>query len=189
MTMLERIQRLRELIQREESLRDLNYSARIIGELLESNLYIANKEGVILAAGQWDKGDSFPCHLHPSLRQRLLPVARPAVNLTLSHPVFKDGPEDGDAILTIYPLIIEGVFWGSLIMIRKSKRFAGDELPIIETAALATGILLSRREMMGRFRETPVYSRFFRDAQIHELVEEVVYEVMEKTNEEIEDVS
>lgn len=138
MAVLDKVRQFRELIQKEDFGADLNKVAQSMAEILEADLYFLGKDGSVVA-GSVTGGQN---ELNPEIQQRMAFIFQPAVNLPLETSLFKDGKGGDGFLLTVYPLIVAGNRWGNLLLIRKKQRFSDEEVILVETAALASSILL-----------------------------------------------
>ncbi|HEX2954028.1 MAG TPA: GTP-sensing pleiotropic transcriptional regulator CodY [Bacillota bacterium] len=143
MTGLEKIQQLRELIQKQDNSADLNQAAKAMAEIIDADLYLLGKDGGILGGFNKAEGKNKSLQLNPDLQQRMAFIFQPTLNMPLGTNLFKDGKSGNGVVLTIYPLIIGGTRWGNLVLSRGNNKFSDEEIPVIEAATLVADILLS----------------------------------------------
>ncbi|NLM37198.1 MAG: GTP-sensing pleiotropic transcriptional regulator CodY [Firmicutes bacterium] len=146
---LEDIRRMRALVEKKEATEDLTTAARSLSEILQSNVYMVDNGGEIVAF-HCGKGEDCtkqlkPTKLNPQFQQRLAFIFQPAIDLPLEVCLFsEENCYPQDVMMTVYPLQFEGERVGNLILTRK-ERFKENELMLAEMAALVVGVLLKVR--------------------------------------------
>lgn len=150
MNKLEDIRRMRALVEKKEATEDLATAVRSLGEILQSNVYMVDNNGAIIAHYCGDgadcTGQKEPEKLNPQFQQRLAFIFQPAIELPLEVCLFSE--EDcypKGIMMTVYPLQFEGERVGNLILTKREK-FKEDELLLAETAALVAGVLLKAKK-------------------------------------------
>jgi|SRR5690554_211507 len=151
MSILEQVRRVRDILAKEEATVELNAVAAKLGAILKSNVYMAANDGTIRASYC---GRGHDCtkgrpgrELNPQFQQRVAFIFQPVINLPLETCLFREGDcFPPDLLVAIYPLQLGGEKVGNLFLTRKGKKYTGEELVLLETAALVTSVLLDRKE-------------------------------------------
>ncbi len=148
MNKLEQIRQLRALLEKKGVAEELEKAARSMGEILQSNLYIIENNGELVASycGEGDDctKQKEELKLNPQFQQRLTFIFQPAIDLPLETCLFAEGDcYPKDVLMTIYPLQMNGERLGNLILTRRGKPFDENELYIVETTAIVSAVLLN----------------------------------------------
>lgn len=144
MNVIEKIQQLRGLVQKEVDGTDFFSAAKSMAEIIGADVYFLGKDGQILGAynGKAEEINKFP-QLNPDIQQRMAFIFQPAINIPVDAQLFKDVTDSSGYNLTIYPLTIGGIRWGNLLLTRGKNGFGEEEIAVLEVAALVADILMS----------------------------------------------
>ena len=152
---LEKVRKLNWLLQ-ESPKGDLSFAdlCGTLSELTDSNVYVANTKGTILAADLThaednsavydpERGvDAFP----KSYSVELMKVQSTKANLQEEEilAIFKDDQATKEKFHTIIPILGGGKRWGTLILARYEPAYSAEDLVLAEVGATVVGLEIQR---------------------------------------------
>ena len=163
--MLEKVRKLNWVLQESTSgVFSFNDLCRILSELMDANVYIANRRGKVIGVHYKIKSDSatitdpetgiekFPNEYN----EALLKVTKTQMNLTAEEAlkIFKYDYDTYDKLHTIIPIIGGGQRLGTLIVTRYKPEFDKEDLILGEYGATVVGLEIQRRKALEQEEET-----------------------------------
>ncbi len=135
-----------------------NELCNILGDLMDSNVYIANVRGKVIGVHYKIRSDSstvmdpetgtekFPNEYN----EALLKVVATAPNLKAEEAlqIFKYDYDTYDKLHTIVPILGGGQRWGTLILTRYSPEFSDEDLVLAEYGATVVGLEIQRKKAL-----------------------------------------
>lgn len=124
----------------------------IINELLDSNVYIMNKRGKVLAA-QFDEGEEAPLQmvggkleLPKEYNEKFLEISDTKANLKGDDikAIYGDDYTMAEKYHTILPVVVGGQRVATVLLARSSGAFDDEDIAICEYSAAVVGIEVSR---------------------------------------------
>lgn len=128
----------------------------ILSDLMNANVYIANKRGRVIGVNYKVKEDSaaisdpetgsekFPIEYN----EELLKITDTEANLTAEQAlkIFKYDYDTSEKLHTIVPILGGGQRWGTMILTRYEPRFSDEDLVLGEYGATVVGLEIQRRK-------------------------------------------
>ncbi len=156
-TILEKVRKLNWVLQESTSgAFSFNDLCDIMGDLMDSNVYIANRNGKILGVHYKIRSDSptisdpetgiekFPSEYN----EALMKVSGTQANLKGEDAlkIFKYDYDTYDKLHTIVPILGGGTRWGTFILTRYKPEFSDEDLVLAEYGATVVGLEIQRRK-------------------------------------------
>lgn len=140
-----------------------NEMSEILSDLMDANVYVANKEGKLLGVHYKIKSDS-PAISDPETgveifpdeyNEELMKVKETAANLSGDEvlKIFKYDFDTSDKPHTVIPILGGGQRWGTLILTRHAPLFSAEDLVLGEYGATIIGMEIQRRKSVEREEE------------------------------------
>jgi len=140
-----------------------NEMSEILSDLMDANVYVANKEGKLLGVHYKIKSDS-PAIADPETgveifpdeyNEELMKVKETAANLSGEEAlkIFKYDFDTSDKPHTVIPILGGGQRWGTLILTRYAPLFSAEDLVLGEYGATIIGMEIQRRKSVEREEE------------------------------------
>lgn len=132
----------------------------IMGEMLNSNVYIMNKNGTLLSA-KYESGHEKPLVMDESTGKLFMPadcndkfmqIISTQENLTYDRikEYYGDGYDFGDKYHTIVPIIFGGRRIATMLLARADKAYDDEDIAICEYGATVVGIEVAREIAMDK---------------------------------------
>lgn len=133
-----------------------NELCNILGDLMDSNVYIANVKGKIIGVHYKIRSDSstitdpetgtekFPAEYSEALLQ--VTTTTPNLKAEDALKIFKYDYDTYDKLHTVVPILGGGQRWGTLILTRYSPEFSDEDLVLAEYGATVVGLEIQRKK-------------------------------------------
>lgn len=135
-----------------------NEMCGILSELMDANVYIANKRGKVIGVNYKIKSDSSTIsdpetgsEIFPGeYNEELMRVNETTANMSGKDAlkIFKYDYDTADKLHTIIPILGGGKRWGTLILTRYSPLFTDEDLVLSEYGATIVGMEIQRRKSL-----------------------------------------
>ena len=135
----------------------------ILSDLMDANVYVANKTGKVIGVSYKIKSDSSTIkdvetgiEIFPGeYNEGLMSVHRTTANMSGDEAleIFKYDYDTSDKLHTVIPIIGGGTRWGTLVMTRYNPAFADEDLALGEYGATIVGLEIQRRKTVEEEEE------------------------------------
>ena len=164
MNMLSKVRKLNWMLQESPTgAFSFDEMCELMSELMDANVYIANRTGKVIGVGYKIKSDSmaisdaetcsqvFPEEYNEELMRVRETVANVSGEEALK--IFKYDYDTSDKLHTIIPILGGGKRWGTLILTRYTPEFTEEDLVLGEYGATIVGMEIQRRKSLEREEE------------------------------------
>ena len=164
MNMLSKVRKLNWMLQESPTgAFSFDEMCELMSELMDANVYIANRTGKVIGVGSKIKSDSmaisdaetgsqvFPEEYNEELMRVRETVANVSGEEALK--IFKYDYDTSDKLHTIIPILGGGKRWGTLILTRYTPEFTEEDLVLGEYGATIVGMEIQRRKSLEREEE------------------------------------
>ena len=164
MNMLSKVRKLNWMLQESPTgAFSFDEMCELMSELMDANVYIANRTGKVIGVGYKIKSDSmaisdaetgsqvFPEEYNEELMRVRETVASVSGEEALK--IFKYDYDTSDKLHTIIPILGGGKRWGTLILTRYTPEFTEEDLVLGEYGATIVGMEIQRRKSLEREAE------------------------------------
>ncbi|MBL0387389.1 GTP-sensing pleiotropic transcriptional regulator CodY [Tumebacillus sp. ITR2] len=159
MALLEKIQRFNRLLQKSAANGvDFMELAKLLSDMVDSNVYVVSKTGKILGFGlaeyeltlEWNQIMTVDQKFPGEFNENLLKHTETEKNVENKSPFYVFSPEENEVFkkknITIVPIIGGGTRLGTLVLARLNKEFSDDDLILSEYGATVVGMEIIRSE-------------------------------------------
>jgi len=159
MVLLEKIQRFNKLLQKSAANSvDFMELAKLLSDMVDSNVYVVGKTGKILGFGlaeyeltlEWNQIMTVEQRFPGTFNESLLKVTDTVKNVHDKEPFLVFTPEENEVFkkkfITIVPIIGGGTRLGTLLLARLNNQFTDEDLILSEYGATVVGMEIIRAE-------------------------------------------
>ncbi|KEO85225.1 GTP-sensing pleiotropic transcriptional regulator CodY [Tumebacillus flagellatus] len=160
MALLEKIQRFNRLLQKSAANGvDFMELAKLLSDMVDSNVYVVSKTGKILGYGlaeyeltlEWNQIMTVDQKFPGQFNENLLKFTETVKNVENKEPFYVfSSPEENEVFkkknITIVPIVGGGTRLGTLVLARLNKEFSDDDLILSEYGATVVGMEIIRSE-------------------------------------------
>lgn len=159
MVLLEKIQRFNKLLQKSAANGvDFMELAKLLSDMVDSNVYVVGKTGKILGFGlaeyeltlEWNQIMTVEQRFPGNFNESLLKITETVANVEAKEQFYVFSPEENEVFrkknLTIVPIIGGGSRLGTLVLARLQNQFADEDLILAEYGATVVGMEIIRAE-------------------------------------------
>lgn len=159
MALLEKIQRFNRLLQKSAANGvDFMELAKLLSDMVDSNVYVVSKTGKILGFGlaeyeltlEWNQIMTVEQKFPGEFNENLMKITETSKNVENKEPFYVFSPEENEVFkkknITIVPIVGGGTRLGTLVLARLNKEFSDDDLILSEYGATVVGMEIIRSE-------------------------------------------
>lgn len=159
MVLLEKIQRFNRLLQKSAANGvDFMELAKLLSDMVDSNVYVVSKTGKILGFGlaeyeltlEWNQIMTVDQRFPGNFNESLLKVTETTKNVENKEPLLVFSAEENEVFkkknITIVPIIGGGSRLGTLVLARLHNQFTDDDLILAEYGATVVGMEIIRSD-------------------------------------------
>ncbi|PWK09057.1 GTP-sensing pleiotropic transcriptional regulator CodY [Tumebacillus permanentifrigoris] len=159
MALLEKIQRFNRLLQKSAANGvDFMELAKLLSDMVDSNVYVVGKTGKILGFGlaeyeltlEWNQIMTVDQRFPGEFNENLLKFGETTKNVEHKEPFYVFSPEENEVFkkknITLVPIVGGGTRLGTLVLARLNKEFSDDDLILAEYGATVVGMEIIRSE-------------------------------------------
>lgn len=159
MVLLEKIQRFNKLLQKSAANGvDFMELAKLLSDMVDSNVYVVGKTGKILGFGlaeyeltlEWNQIMTVEQRFPGTFNEHLLKVTETSANLEDKDAFYVFSPEENEVFrkknITIVPILGGGSRLGTLVLARLQNKFVDEDLILSEYGATVVGMEIIRAE-------------------------------------------
>jgi transcriptional pleiotropic repressor len=159
MVLLEKIQRFNRLLQKSAANGvDFMELAKLLSDMVDSNVYVVSKTGKILGFGlaeyeltlEWNQIMTVDQRFPGNFNESLLKINETQKNIENKEAFYVFSAEENEVFkrknLTIVPIVGGGARLGTLVLARLNKKFTDEDLILAEYGATVVGMEIIRAE-------------------------------------------
>ena len=152
MNMLSKVRKLNWMLQESPTgAFSFDEMCELMSELMDANVYIANRTGKVIGVGYKIKSDSMAIS-DAETGSQVFPEEY-NVSGEEALKIFKYDYDTSDKLHTIIPILGGGKRWGTLILTRYTPEFTEEDLVLGEYGATIVGMEIQRRKSLEREEE------------------------------------
>ncbi|TCP54535.1 transcriptional pleiotropic repressor [Tumebacillus sp. BK434] len=159
MVLLEKIQRFNRLLQKSAANGvDFMELAKLLSDMVDSNVYVVSKTGKILGFGlaeyeltlEWNQIMTVDQRFPGNFNESLIKITETQKNIENKEPFYVFSAEENEVFkkknLTIVPIVGGGTRLGTLVLARLNNKFTDEDLILSEYGATVVGMEIIRAE-------------------------------------------